>query len=118
MMTKHVLVIDDHRDIRIILQTLLEKEGYAVTLAQDGLEALEQLETTTPSIILLDLGLPRMDGYAFLDALEQRNPQASIPVIVLTADKLAVEKLAQRNVHVILKPFTFVPLLAAMLQYV
>ncbi len=112
-MVKHVMIVEDHIEIQMILRTRLELAGYSTSCARDGLEALELLENVTPDVILLDLGLPRMDGYAFLATLEQRKLIVSFPVIVLTADKQAALKLADKPVKVFTKPFSFHHLVAA-----
>lgn len=111
-MTKHVMIVEDHTDIQMLLQVQMERTGYTTSLARDGLEALELLATEVPSIILLDLGLPRMDGYALLEALEQQQFPLAETVIVLTADQQAVSKLADKPVTIVGKPFAFSRLLA------
>ncbi len=88
--TRHaILVVDDDFDIREALAEILEDRGFVVTTAANGLEALERLRTMTqpPSAILLDLMMPVMDGYGFLDACRNEPPLASIPVIVITAGR-------------------------------
>jgi two-component system, chemotaxis family, chemotaxis protein CheY len=112
-MTKHVLLVEDHHDLQMILRTRLELAGFRVTLAQDGLEALAVLEEVIPDIILLDLSLPLMDGYAFLEAWEKRKPSISPPIIVISADQQAATKLAQKTAAIFTKPFSFELLHAA-----
>ena len=81
-----VMIVDDDRAITSGLSELLESEGYTVVTATDGLEALEQLRSgLRPSVILLDLMMPRMDGWDFRHE-PRRDPDLSdIPVIVITA---------------------------------
>jgi CheY-like chemotaxis protein len=112
-MAKHVMIVEDHTDIQMLLQAQIEWAGYTTSLAGDGFEALELLETEVPTVILLDLGLPRMDGYAFLEVLEQHQFPLAETIIVLTADQQAVSKLADKPVTIIVKPFSFSRLLAA-----
>jgi two-component system response regulator MprA len=83
-----LLVVDDDLDIRDALQDVFELEGYAVLLAADGLEALAQLRQveTPPRLILLDLMMPRMDGFAFREALRHEAALSGIPVLVASAD--------------------------------
>ncbi len=116
-MTQHVLLVEDHLDLQMILQTRLELAGYTVSLAQNGLEALEWLEKKIPDIILLDLGLPLMDGYAFLEVWEKKELHITLPIIVLTADQQAVAKLAKKAIPVFTKPFAFERLLEAIKRY-
>src|SRR5437899_1145805 len=87
-----------------------------IVLTADSQEALTLLRTSTPCIILLDLIMPSMNGYTFLEIFGQREPQTSIPIIVITADVEAVQRLADRNIPVLLKPFKFSTLLTAIQQ--
>ena len=88
-MTEHILIVEDDENIRVMLQTALEMKAYSLSFARDGLEALELLQTTTPSLILLDLNLPRMNGYALLETLEKQRPELSLRIIIITADAQA-----------------------------
>ncbi len=112
-MSTRVLVVEDHSIIREVLQTILEMEGYSVSLAGNGREALVQLEAALPSLILLDLGLPVMDGYTFLKILEEERPELCLPIIIITADTQAAAKLAGRPVKIFPKPFSLQHLMAA-----
>jgi two-component system, chemotaxis family, chemotaxis protein CheY len=89
-----------------MLQSALEMKAYSLSFARDGLEALELLQTTTPSLILLDLHLPRMDGYAVLETLEKQWPELSLRIIIITADAQAAARLAQKSIKIIPKPFS------------
>src|SRR5579884_400380 len=80
-----VLVVDDERDIVDFLTTILEDEGYEVAAARDGLEALEKVRETHPSLMILDLMMPRMNGIQVLDALHADQVRSSPSVIVLSA---------------------------------
>jgi len=104
--TEHILIVEDDENIRDLLQTALEMKGYRLSFARDGLEALECLQTTTPSLILLDLHLPRMDGYAVLETLEKQWPALSLRSIIITADAQAAARLAQKSIKIIPKPFS------------
>lgn len=77
----HVLVVDDDRSIRRTLEKLLVAEGYAVTTAADGREALEGYRAA--DLVLLDLGLPELDGLAVLESM--RDAGTPPPVLVITA---------------------------------
>jgi len=80
-----VLLIDDDETLRLMVGQLLEEEGYDVIVAGDGLEALEQLENMRPDLILLDLVMPNMEGYALEGELRRRGLRPAIPVVLLTA---------------------------------
>jgi CheY-like chemotaxis protein len=86
---KSVLVVDDDDGLLETLQELLETEGYDVTLAHNGIEALKTLETLTPAVILLDLRMPRMVGATFAHELQRRERLRSLYIIVLTANLYA-----------------------------
>ena len=95
-----VLVVDDDRDTRYRLRTMLEKNGWTVQEAGDGAEALERMETARPQMILLDLTMPMMDGFVFLDRLRAIPGCADIPVVVLSARDISVaerERLANAD---------------------
>jgi chemosensory pili system protein ChpA (sensor histidine kinase/response regulator) len=57
------MVVDDSLTVRRVTQRLLEREGYQVLLAKDGVDALEQLQTSVPDLMLVDIEMPRMDGF-------------------------------------------------------
>ncbi len=80
-----VLLVDDEDSLRKVMRDLLERDGYAVSEARDGVQALDQIDRVGPDIIVLDLNLPGLDGYGVLSHLRSRPATASIPVIVLTA---------------------------------
>jgi type II secretory ATPase GspE/PulE/Tfp pilus assembly ATPase PilB-like protein len=80
-----VLLVDDEDSLRRVLKDLLERDGYVVAEARDGVQALDAVDRVGPDIIVLDLNLPGLDGYGVLSHLRSRPATASIPVIVLTA---------------------------------
>jgi CheY-like chemotaxis protein len=80
-----VLLVDDEDSLRKVMKDLLERDGYLVTEARDGVQALDQVDRVGPDIIVLDLNLPGLDGYGVLSHLRSRPATANIPVIVLTA---------------------------------
>jgi type IV pilus assembly protein PilB len=80
----NVLVLEDDADTQTLLQLILEKNGYAVTIAGDGIEALMQLGGQRFDLILSDVNMPNMDGIQLLEIANQKDLQ--IPVIFLTAD--------------------------------
>ncbi len=84
-----VLVVDDEAQIREIIERTMQKEGWNVLQAQDGLEALQIVQETPPQLILLDMMMPRMDGFEFLEELRKLPVGSNIPVIVITAMDLS-----------------------------
>ncbi len=80
-----VLLVDDEDQLRRVMRDLLERDGYEVAEAADGVEALDQVDRHAPDIIVLDLNLPGLDGYGVLSHLRSRPATEDIPVVVLTA---------------------------------
>ena len=80
-----ILVVDDSLTVRRASQRLLERHGYAVLLARDGLDALEQLRLNTPAAVLLDIEMPRMDGFELLTALRDDQRWHALPVAMITS---------------------------------
>jgi len=83
-----VLVVEDDADTRDMLRRMLTKAGWAVSEAENGRAAIERVAASQPEIILLDLMMPEMDGFAFIEALRQQDAWRSIPVVVVTAKDL------------------------------
>jgi CheY-like chemotaxis protein len=82
---KTVLLVEDEEPLRRVLRDLLEREGFTVVEAADGVQALDEVDRSAPDILVLDLNLPRLDGYGVLSHLRARPSTARLPVIVLTA---------------------------------
>jgi len=82
---KQILVVDDREALLAAIQDILEIEGYTILTATDGMKALEVMEETRPDLIVADILMPQMDGYAFYEAVRARQDWASIPFIFLTA---------------------------------
>jgi type II secretory ATPase GspE/PulE/Tfp pilus assembly ATPase PilB-like protein/CheY-like chemotaxis protein len=80
-----VLLVEDEDALRRVMKDLLEREGYTVAEAKDGVEALDEVDRQAPDVIILDLNLPGLDGYGVLQQLRSRPATRSIPVMVLTA---------------------------------
>lgn len=79
-----VLVVDDSVTIRTVTKNFLERHNFTVITAKDGLEALEKLEQTRPDIILLDVEMPRMDGFQFAEKIHSNAKYSNIPIIMIT----------------------------------
>ena len=80
-----ILVADDDAQMRRLVRSILERDGYEVTDAADGLDALDQVESRPFDLMLLDIDMPRLDGLGVLEELRARIKTAGVPVIVLTA---------------------------------
>jgi CheY-like chemotaxis protein len=92
-----VLVVDDDPIAREVLRRALEMEGWSVREAANGRLALESLEEEIAAIILLDLMMPEMDGFAFLEEMRDRPDWREVPVIVITAKDLTEEERQRLN---------------------
>ncbi len=102
---KTVMIIEDEPAIRGLLSMTLECENYHVETAGDGREALDKVERVQPDAILLDLVLPNMDGWAFVNALSERSETEGIPIIAVSASQRYLN-VGERGVHAFLsKPF-------------
>jgi CheY-like chemotaxis protein len=81
----HILIADDDETIRHSLQEGLEQAGHSITLAADGVEALERIGERWPDLIVLDVMMPRKDGFEVLKELKAQPHTASIPLVLLVA---------------------------------
>jgi two-component system alkaline phosphatase synthesis response regulator PhoP/two-component system response regulator VicR len=84
-MAKKILVVDDERHIVRLVQVNLERAGHVIVTAYDGVEALEKVKSEEPDMIVLDVMMPRMDGFEVLKNLQADPRTQDIPVIMLTA---------------------------------
>ena len=89
---RSALVVDDEEPARKMLTQILEKERWNVVQAENGLEALERIAKQRPDLILLDLVMPKMNGYQFLAELRNHDKWRSIPIIVVTAKDMSTEE--------------------------
>jgi CheY-like chemotaxis protein len=80
-----VLLVEDEAPLRRVLRDLLEYDGFVVHDVPDGVDALDAIDRTAPDIVVLDLNLPRLDGFGVLKHLKSREATRRIPVVVLTA---------------------------------
>ena len=82
---KRILIVDDEPDFSMIVQTYLEKEGFATELAYNGVEGFEKIKANPPDAIVLDVMMPEMDGFELCALLKKDSAYANIPVVLLTA---------------------------------
>jgi CheY-like chemotaxis protein len=107
-----ILVVDDDDAIRQAVSEILDLEGYSVETATNGAEALDVIARGTPSLVLLDMRMPVMDGWGFARALEERGIQ--LPILVMTAAQNArrwAEEIGADGF--VSKPFDLTDLLSA-----
>ncbi len=111
-MAKTVLIVEDDRNIADLLRLYLEKEGYEVVIANDGLKGVELFKSSQPSLVLLDVMLPGMDGWGVCRAIRS---ESKTPIIMLTAKSETEDKvsgLKQGADDYITKPFEMKEVLA------
>jgi chemosensory pili system protein ChpA (sensor histidine kinase/response regulator) len=116
-----VMVVDDSLTVRRVSQRLLERAGYRVALAKDGVDGLRQLQDVVPDAILLDIEMPRMDGFDFARNVRSDARTRAVPIIVVTsraADKHRGHALEAGANHFLGKPFDEDELLALLARYV
>ncbi len=114
-MPKRILVVDDEENIVNIVKFNLEKAGYKVTAAHDGMEALQKVKMERPDLIVCDVMMPKLDGFGVLKALKSNADTESIPVIMLTAKGMPKDVLDgwKSGVHnYLVKPFKAAELLS------
>jgi PAS domain S-box-containing protein len=92
-----VLLVEDDEDTRSLVRRALEKEGWTVIEAENGRVAMDRLAEARPALVLLDLMMPEMDGFEFLEAVRAQKETASIPVVVITAKQLTEEDRQRLN---------------------
>jgi len=112
MAKKKILIVDDDSDFVTTAREKIEKGGYEVIEALNADEGLRKAATESPDLILLDVVMPKKDGYVFLLELKKRNPTNIVPVIVVTATSGMEELFQLEGVDdYVIKPFDFNDLL-------
>ena len=86
----NIMVVEDDRNTRKLMGAVLEQNGYTPVLAKDGLEALEIMDHTMVDLIILDVMMPKMDGYEFAETL--RSNDCNLPILMVTAKETIADK--------------------------
>jgi CheY-like chemotaxis protein len=119
-MSKKILVVDDEQSVRDFFQLVLPAEGYEVTMATNGAEALLKAQEEQPNLVLLDWMMPLMDGLTTLKMLKNNETTRHIPVVMLTA-KQQPRDFAEASIEgadaYIAKPFEAEDVLALMRRF-
>jgi len=114
MSKKRILVIDDENELAKAIQIRLSVSGYEVLTACDGVEGLEKAKKEKPDLILLDVSMPKMDGFKTLEKLKQNSQIKFIPVIMLTAKSQLDDVTKATDLGAedyIVKPFDYITVL-------
>jgi DNA-binding response OmpR family regulator len=118
MAYSYVLVVDDDPAIRGLVADALKGEGYAVDLAANGREALDAMRVRRPATIILDLMMPVMDGFSFMEACHQERLCDDVPIVVISAVQDAIDRIHEVPVHAcIAKPFDLDDLVRTVATY-
>jgi chemosensory pili system protein ChpA (sensor histidine kinase/response regulator) len=80
-----IMVVDDSLTVRRVTQRLLERQGFQVMLAKDGVDALRQIQDALPDVLLVDIEMPRMDGYDLTRAVRSNPETRNIPILMITS---------------------------------
>jgi len=80
-----ILVVDDDPDVLNVITTVLETQPYLITTARDGVECLKEVEENLPDVIILDLLMPRMDGFGVVRELRENPKYPHVPILILTS---------------------------------
>lgn len=116
---EYILVVDDMADNCFLLKAILEAEGYAVEVANNGKTALAQAEALPPTLMLLDVMMPDMNGYEVTQRIRQSNKLSDLPVVLITAhdQESAIMGKAAGATGFIRKPFDFDELIRQVRTY-
>ena len=114
----YVLVVDDDPAIRGLLADALRDEGYSVDLAAHGREALDAMRARRPATVVLDLMMPVMDGFMFMEACLSEQLCEGVPIVVISAVQDAIQRIHEVPVHAcIAKPFDLDDLIRTVSQF-
>jgi two-component system, chemotaxis family, chemotaxis protein CheY len=84
---KHILIVDDSKTVRNLVAFIMKREGFRVTMAEDGLDGLEKLYSAGElDLIISDINMPRMDGFTFIKNIRDQENFRDIPIIVLSTE--------------------------------
>lgn len=109
-MSNKILVVDDSSSNVLLLQSFLEDEGFEVIPTFDGQEAIDEAKKSSPALILLDVMMPKINGFKVLETLKEDDKTKDIPIIFISADKdvANIKKAKELGVHAyVTKPIDF-----------
>lgn len=104
-----ILVVDDEPDIVRVVVKIMEARGHTVATAKDGLEALERIKADPPDVVILDLNLPKLDGYEVCKRIKTDPATRHVPVVMMTAAYVSVDDAKAGSIagadEYVVKPF-------------
>ncbi len=115
-MSRTIMTVDDSPSMRALLRNALAGEGYTVSAAEDGVDAMERIDDTAPDLVITDINMPRMDGFGLIEAVRGHHRWGNLPILVLSTEFSDEKKQRARNAGAtgwIVKPFDPVKLSAA-----
>ena len=116
-MSKKILLIDDDKTTLLLLKSRLEAQNFQIVVAQDGDIGLEKVKAEKPDLIILDVEMPRMNGYTFLNELKKMDGANTLPVIVLTTHSEVQPIFSLKGVKgYFIKPLKIEPLLEKIIE--
>ena len=110
-----IMIVDDSVTVRKVTSRLLERQGYDIVTAKDGVDAMEQLENVKPDLMLLDIEMPRMDGFEVTNLVRHHDMHSNLPIIMITSrtgEKHRERAFSLGVTHYMGKPFQEAELLA------
>ena len=119
-MSKVILIVDDEQEVRSVIRSRLQASGYTTIEAADGRQGVELVKTRKPDLVLMDIRMPVMDGYAALHIIKADETTRNIPVVMLTAVVNELHERATKGIGAdgyVTKPFTPEKLLDAIGQF-
>lgn len=120
-MSKKILMVEDEADIREAVQASLKSRGYTVITAADGEEGLRKIRSEKPDLVLLDIVMPKIDGWQVLKTIRSDEATRELPVVMLTANRETsslIESQSQKATDYLMKPFDIEKLLRFINRYV
>ncbi|MCQ9205273.1 MAG: response regulator [Omnitrophica bacterium] len=97
MRKRKILIIEDEQDLAEVNKYILQRAGYEIFVACDGKEGIEKFEEIKPDLVLLDIALPKIDGFEVLRILRNNYPEQQVPIIVFTVSILINDSLRARK---------------------
>ena len=117
-MSKKILIVDDDAATLQLLHSFLTEKGFEIETCVDGIEGLEKAKVWGPALILLDVMMPRMDGYGFVREIKKDAKLRNVPIIVLTAREMMRDVFLQEGIKdYVVKPYDPEELYKILLKY-